>query len=96
MKKSIREISGSEVDLVDSRHVILKVHYVVESQPLSLADRVVTDKRLLYWHLRGHALLVDHQIIRKRFRGCSVRDSGDAAYAAAPFDRPCTRADLPL
>ena len=43
----IRENSGSEVDLVDSRHVILEVHYVVESQPLSLVDRVAIDKRLL-------------------------------------------------
>jgi hypothetical protein len=96
MKKSIRENSGSEVDLVESRHVILEVYYVVESQPLSLTDRVVTDKRLLCWHLCGNALLVDHQIIRKRFRGCLVRDSRDDAYAAAPFDRPCTRADLLL
>jgi hypothetical protein len=49
--ESIRENSGSEIDLVDSRHVILKVYYVVENQPLSLVDRVVTDKRLLCWHL---------------------------------------------
>ena len=74
--------------------MILEVHNVVENQSLSLADRVVTDKRLLYWHLRGHALLGDHQIIRKRFRGCSVHDSGDAADAAALFDRPYTQADL--
>jgi hypothetical protein len=51
MKKSIRE---------NSRYVILEVYYVVESQPLSLVDRVATDKRLLYWHLRGYALLIDH------------------------------------
>jgi hypothetical protein len=38
---------GSEVDLVDSSHVILKVHHVVENQPLSLADRVVADDSLL-------------------------------------------------
>jgi hypothetical protein len=36
---------------VDSRHVILKPHNVVENQPMSLTDRVVTDKRLLCWHL---------------------------------------------
>ena len=30
MKKSIRENSGSEVDLIDSRYVILKVYNVVE------------------------------------------------------------------
>ncbi len=37
----------------------------------------------------GSALLVQS-------RGCSLRDSGDAAYAPAPFDRPCTGADLLL
>jgi hypothetical protein len=31
MKKSITENSKSEVDLVESRHVILEVYYVVES-----------------------------------------------------------------
>jgi hypothetical protein len=31
MKKSIRENSKSEVDLIDSRYVILEVYYVIES-----------------------------------------------------------------
>jgi hypothetical protein len=56
----IGENSGSEVDLVDSRHVILEVYYIVESQPLSLTDRVVIDKRLLCWHLCGYMLLIDY------------------------------------
>lgn len=43
MKKSIRENSRSEVDLVDPGYVILEMHHVVESQSLSLADRVVAD-----------------------------------------------------
>jgi hypothetical protein len=47
MKKLIRENSGSEVDLVDSRYVILEPYNVVENQPISLIDRVVTDERLL-------------------------------------------------
>jgi hypothetical protein len=51
MKKSIRENSRSEVDLVDSGHVILEVHHVVENQSLSLADRVVADNPLLCWYL---------------------------------------------
>jgi hypothetical protein len=51
MKKSIRENSGSEVNLIDSRYVILEPYNVVKNQPMSLADRVVTDKRLLCWHL---------------------------------------------
>jgi hypothetical protein len=46
--KSIRENSRLEVDLVESRHVILKVYYIIKSQPLSIIDRVVTNKRLLY------------------------------------------------
>jgi hypothetical protein len=46
--ESIRENSGSEVDLVDSRHVILKVYNVIKNQPLSLTDRVVIDDPLLY------------------------------------------------
>jgi hypothetical protein len=45
--ESIRENLGSEVDLVDSCHVILEPYNVVENQPLSLVDRVVTDKRLV-------------------------------------------------
>ena len=45
---------------MDSYHIILKVHYIIKSQPLSLADRVMTDKRLLYWHLYSYALLVNH------------------------------------
>jgi len=32
-------------------------------------------------------------MITKPSRGCFLRDSGDAACAAAPFDRPCTGAD---
>ena len=32
---------------MDSRHVILEPHNGVENQPLSLADRVVADERLL-------------------------------------------------
>jgi hypothetical protein len=36
---------------MDSRHVILEVHNVVENQPLSLADRVVANDPLLCWHL---------------------------------------------
>ena len=36
---------------MDSRHVILEKHNVVENQPLSLADRVVTDDLLRCWHL---------------------------------------------
>jgi hypothetical protein len=60
MEKSIRENSRSEVDFMDSRHVILELYNVVESQPLSLANRVVIDKRLLYWHLYSHALLINH------------------------------------
>jgi len=48
MKKSIRENFKSEVDLINSRHVILKVYYIIESQLLSLINRVVTDKRLFY------------------------------------------------
>jgi hypothetical protein len=47
----IRENLGLEVNLVDSRHVILKPYNVVENQPLSLVDRVVADNPLLYWHL---------------------------------------------
>jgi len=49
--ESIRENSRSEVNLIDSRYVILKVYNVVENQSLSLVDRVVIDKRLLCWHL---------------------------------------------
>jgi hypothetical protein len=37
----------------------------------------------------AHALLVQS-------RGCSLCGSGDAAYAAALFDRACTGADLLL
>jgi len=48
MKKLIRENSRSEINLVESRHVILEPHNVVENQPITLADRVVIDKRLLY------------------------------------------------
>ena len=48
MKKSIRENSGSEVDLVDRGHVILEVHHVVKNQSLSFADRVVADNPL-FW-----------------------------------------------
>ena len=69
MKKSIRENSGSEVDLVDSRHVILEVHYVVENQPLSLADRVVTDERLLCWHLAQVNILDMVPHVRNTFKG---------------------------
>ena len=47
MKKSIRENLGSEVDLVNSRHVILKPHYLVDNPPPSFADRVVADERPL-------------------------------------------------
>lgn len=49
MKESIRENSGwgSEVDLMDCRHVILEVLHASENQPLSLADRVVTGDPLL-------------------------------------------------
>jgi hypothetical protein len=43
MKKSIRENSRSEVDLVDPGYVILEMHYMVENQSLSLTDRVVAD-----------------------------------------------------
>jgi hypothetical protein len=45
-KKLIRENSRSEVDLVDSCHVILEIHHVVENQSLSLTDRVVIDNLL--------------------------------------------------
>lgn len=37
------------------------------------------------WHIK---------VLTKRFRGCSLRDSGDVAYAAEIFDRPCTRPDV--
>jgi hypothetical protein len=47
MKKLIRENLGSEVNLVDSRHVILKPYNVIENQPLSLIDKVVADNPLL-------------------------------------------------
>jgi hypothetical protein len=33
---------------MDSRHVILEVYNVVKDQSLSLIDKVITDKRLLY------------------------------------------------
>jgi hypothetical protein len=46
--ESTRENSRSEVNLVDSHYIILKVHYIVESQPLSLINRVVINKKLLY------------------------------------------------
>ena len=36
---------------MDSRHVILEVHHVVENQSLSLADRVMADDPLLCWYL---------------------------------------------
>jgi hypothetical protein len=49
-KKIVSKNSGLEVDLVDSRHVILEVHHVIESQSLSLADRVVADDPLLCRH----------------------------------------------
>lgn len=48
MKKSIRENSRLEVNLVVCRHVILEMHHIVENRPLSLADRVVADDPLLY------------------------------------------------
>jgi hypothetical protein len=51
MKKSRRENLGSEVDLVNSCYVILKPHYIRENLPPSFIDRVVADKRLLYWDL---------------------------------------------
>jgi hypothetical protein len=47
--ESIRENLGSEVDLVNSRHVILKLHYIVKNPPPSFIDRVVADKRPLYY-----------------------------------------------
>jgi hypothetical protein len=51
MKKSIRENSGSEVDLIDSHYVILEIYNIIKNQPLSLTDRVVIDNPLLYWYL---------------------------------------------
>jgi hypothetical protein len=42
--ESIRENLGSEVDLVNTRHVILKPHYIVDNPPPSFADRVVADR----------------------------------------------------
>jgi hypothetical protein len=45
--ESIRENLGSEIDLVNSRHVILEPHYVGENLPPSFTDRVVADKRPL-------------------------------------------------
>ena len=47
MKKSIWENLESEVDLVNSRHVILKPHYLIDNPPPSFIDRVVADKRPL-------------------------------------------------
>jgi hypothetical protein len=44
----IRENLGSEVNLVNSRHVILKPYYFINNPPLSFIDRVVADKRPLY------------------------------------------------
>jgi hypothetical protein len=44
------ENSGSEVDFVDSRHVILEVLHVVEDQSRSLANRVGADDPLLCGH----------------------------------------------
>jgi len=67
--ESIRENSGSEVDLVDSRHVILEVHNVVENQSLSLADRVVTDDPLLCWHLAQVNILDMVPHVRRAFKG---------------------------
>ena len=68
MRKLIRENLGSEVNLVGSRHVILEPHNVVENQPLSLADRVVTDERLLCWHLAQVTLdMVPH--VRNALKG---------------------------
>jgi hypothetical protein len=51
LKKSIRENPRSEVDLVDSGHVILEVHDMVKNHPLSFAYRVVADNLLLSWLL---------------------------------------------
>jgi hypothetical protein len=67
--ESIRENSGSEVDLVDSRHVILEVHNVVENQSLSLVDRVVTDDPLLCWHLTQVNVLDMVPHVRRAFKG---------------------------
>jgi len=69
MKKSIRENSGSEVDLVDSRHVILEVHNVIKNQPLSLAYRVVTDDPLLCWHLAQVNILDMVPHVRNALKG---------------------------
>ena len=58
MKKSIRENSGSEVNLVNYHYMILELYNVAENQSLSLADRVVTDEKLLCWHLAQMTLNV--------------------------------------
>jgi hypothetical protein len=47
--ESIREyFKGSEVDLVDCRHVILEVLYAFKWEPLSLVDKVVANDPLLH------------------------------------------------
>jgi hypothetical protein len=49
MKKSIRENLKSKVNLINSRYIILKLHYIVNNLPLSFANRVVVNKRPLYY-----------------------------------------------
>ena len=73
MKRLIRENLGSEVDLVDSRHVILEVLNMVENQPLSLTDRVVADGPLLCWHL-AQVNILD---IVPRARSLLISDAND-------------------
>jgi hypothetical protein len=69
-KKSIRENSGSEVDLVDYRHVILEVRHVVENQPLRLTERVVADDPLLCWHLAQVNILTWSHMCETWLKAC--------------------------
>jgi hypothetical protein len=48
MKKLIRENLESEIDFIGSYYIILKPNNVVENQFLSLINKVIIDKRLLY------------------------------------------------
>jgi hypothetical protein len=51
MKRQARDNSRSKIDPMDCRHVILKIRYIIKSQPLSFAQRIVADYLQAWWHL---------------------------------------------
>lgn len=57
---------------MDSRHVILEVHNVVENQHLSFVDRVVAPNPLVCWHLAQVNILDMVPYIRDALKGARL------------------------